>query len=481
MRKVIYILFAGILTLSLWSCSEKIMDDINKNVNDPTEMETRLIISDCMTSTAFSTLENDFTFFASVYIEHNVGTMGQCYNAEIRSAEPTASSTYNNTWVSAYLNLYNLKVIINKCSAGGSEVGNYHTLGIAQILSAFNLATLTDMMGDIPWSEALKPGIIYTPVLDKQEIVYNDVFKFLDDAIANLDKESLFPSLGTQDLIYGGDISLWKKFAYGLKARYTMRLSLRNPDYNNVIAYANQSFTSASDQAQFNYNGNTSVSPFYRFFQDRDYYGASQSLHNKLVARNDPRDNVFFMPYPGTGSALVFAPNGKPDQVAGKYSISAISTITAPTYLLSYHEIEFLKAEAYVRLNNLVDAEASLKNALTAAFTKVNISLSATDADDYYNNSVKSKFTINPLSEVMNQKYLAFYEEESVEAYNDYRRLKAMGNNVINLENPLNATQFPLRFTYGSSDVTTNANVRNAYDDGTYVYTENVWWAGGTR
>jgi hypothetical protein len=56
-----------------------------------------------------------------------------------------------------------------------------------------------------------------------------------------------------------------------------------------------------------------------------------------------------------------------------------------------------------------------------------------------------------------------------------------MGNNVINLSNPLNTTLFPLRFTYGSSDVTTNANVRSAYADGTYVYSENVWWAGGTR
>jgi len=481
MRKVIYIFFAGILTINLWSCSEKIMDDINKDVNDPTNMESRLIITDCMTSTSFSTLENDFTFYASVYIEHNVGTMGQCYNAEIRSGEPTASSTYNNTWVSAYLNLYNLKVIIDKCSDGGPETGNYHTLGIAQILTAYNLATLTDMMGDIPWSEALKPGIIFTPVIDKQASIYDAIFKFLDDAIVNLDKESLFPTLGTQDLIYGGDISLWKKFAYGLKARYTMRLSFRNPDYTNVIAYANQSFTSATEQAQFNYNGNTSISPFYRFFQDRDYYGASQSLHDKLVARNDPRDNVFFMPYPGTGSTLVFAPNGIPNQVAGVYSISAISTITAPTYLLSYHEIEFLKAEAYVRLNNLTDAETSLKSGITAAFTKVNIGLSATSAENYYNNNVKGKFTANPLSEVMNQKYLAFYEEEAVEAYNDYRRLKAMGNNVIILDNPMNTTQFPLRFTYGSSDVTTNSNIRNAYGDGTYVYSENVWWAGGTR
>ena len=172
---------------------------------------------------------------------------------------------------------------------------------------------------------------------------------------------------------------------------------------------------------------------------------------------------------------------GPPNQVQGVYSISAITNPTAPTYLLSYHEVEFLKAEAYVRLNDLQKADTALRKAVTAAFRKVNIGLSAAEAVDYFNTTVRPKFQTNPLSEVMNQKYIAFYEEEAIEAYNDYRRLKAMGDNVISLDNPLNANLFPLRFTYGSEDVTTNHNVREAYGDGTYVYSENVWWAGGTR
>jgi hypothetical protein len=482
MRKVIYILITAIVVLTLWSCSEEIMDDINKNVNDPTDMASGLIITDVMTNTAFTVVGNDFAFYASIYIEHNVGIFGQFYNAEIRSGEPTNSTTYNNTWDAVYQNLYSLKVIIEKCSAGGSEDGNYHTLGIAQVLTAYNLAVVTDVMGDTPWSEAIQPGIIFTPVLDKQSDIYEDIVQLLDDAIINLDKESTFASLGGQDFIYGGDATLWKKFAYGLKARYAMRLSLKTPAYADVISNADQSFTSGDEQAQFNYNGTSSTSPFYRLFLDRDYYGASQSLHDKLVARNDPRDNVFFMPHPdASGTELVFAPNGTTNQVQSTYSISSISNPTAPTYLMSYHEVEFLKAEAYVRLNDLPNAEAALLKAVTAAFSKVNIGLSAADAIDYFNTTVQPRFQTNPLSEVMNQKYIAFYEEEAIEAYNDYRRLVAMGDNVINLENPRNTTQFPLRFTYGSEDVTTNVNVREAYGDGTYVYSENVWWAGGTR
>jgi len=216
-------------------------------------------------------------------------------------------------------------------------------------------------------------------------------------------------------------------------------------------------------------------------YQDRDYYSASQSLHDKLVARGDPRDNVFFEPHPDAGGAVEFAPNGTANQVQGFYSISAISTITAPTYLLSYHELEFLKAEAYVRTGNLALAEAALRKAVTAAFQKENIGLTAANADSYFNTSVSPRFNSNPLSEVMNQKYIAFYEEEASEAYNDYRRLKAMGDDVIHLDNPLNTNRFPMRFSYASSDVTTNFNIRDAYGDGMYVYTEEVWWAGGTR
>ena len=481
MKKVLYILSVAILATTIMSCSESIMDEINENINDPTDMISGLIITDAMTNTAFHVAGGDFNFYASVYIEHNAGTWNQFYNADIRSSQPTSSTTYNNTWNSVYANLYALKKVREKCSEGGSEEGNYHTLGIAQILTAYNLAALTDVMGDVPWTEALQPGEIFTPVLDNQESIYNDIFNFLDEAIANLEKATIYTSLGAQDFYYDGDTDLWIKFAYGLKARYTMRLSYRTPAYADVISFANQSFTSSAEQAQFNYNGATSLSPFYCMFRDRDYYGASQSLHDKLVARNDPRDNIFFIPYPGTGNDLVFAPNGTANQIQGAYSISALSTITAPTYLLSYHEIEFLKAEAYARLNNLADAQTALENGISAAFQKVNIGLTATEAEDYFDNEVLSRFNSDPVGEIMNQKYIAFFEEEALEAYNDYRRLKAMGDDVITLDNPKNNTQFPLRYTYGSEDVTTNEYVRNAYGDGNYVYTENVWWAGGTR
>jgi hypothetical protein len=464
-----------LLLFALFSCSEDLLDQINENPNNPTDMASRLIVTDVMTSTAFNVTGSDYAFYTSVYMELNTGIWGQMYNAEIRLAEPTNSSTYNNPWRSQYYNLYHLKIIINKCSTGGSEAGNFQTLGIAEILNAYNLAMLTDLMGDVPYTEALQPGIIYQPKLDKQQEIYNEIFRLLDDAILNLGKTSTYASVGTQDLIYGGNSARWIKAAQGLKARYTMRLSLKSPQYAKVIEYANVSFASAADEFKFVYNGTSAISPFARFLQDRNYFGVSASLYNKLVARNDPRVASLFRPYPGL-TVLNIAPNGNPQQVQQYYGISAISTNISPTYLMSFHELNFLKAEAYARMNQKDNAEAALKTGIEAAFLKVGLTVAS--ASTYYNTSVKPLFDADPLKEIMNQKYFASYEQEAVETYNDYRRLASMGNNFILLAN---TRQFPLRLTYGDSDVNTNENIGNAYGDGNYVYTEKVWWAGGTR
>ena len=378
----------------------------------------------------------------------------------------------------------NLKTIIEKCSPGGNEEDNTLILGMAQIMKAYNLAILTDMFGDVPWSEALQPGDYWTPNLDKQEEIYKDIFKLLDDAIENLSEPSTINTIGNQDPIYGavaaaGVRDSWIRFAWGLKARYTMRLSFKNPSYADVIEFAGKSFTAKAQEAR-RACAATFPNPFFRFFTDRDNLAASQSLHDKLALRTDPRIAKFFKAHPDA-SALEFAPNGTPDQEQKRYGISALSVVTAPIYLMSFHELEFLKAEAHARSNNLTEARTHLSNAITAAFTSAPVGLTATDAEAYFTDRVVPRLTnqTETIREIMVQKYIGLYEIEAMETYNDIRRLKAMGEgNTYELANTL---RFPLRYTYGSSDVTTNENVRNAYGDGTYVWDQNVWWAGGTR
>lgn len=483
MKKYISIILLSAFCVAFAACDEDTMDEINVNKNNPTDMQSKFILTDVMTSTAFNCTGSVLAFYASCYIEHNVGISGQLYNAEIRTSEPISSSTYNNEWVSLYTNLANLKVCLEKCKDGGEESGNYHGLGMAQVLTAYNLALLTDLFGDIPWSEALQPGVIYTPKIDSQESVYNEIFTLLDAAIDNFSKECGY-SLGSQDFFYGGDVKKWTKFAYGLKARYTMRLLYRasdkNAELNKVIEFADKSFESAENEAKFAvYDGKSATSPFYQFYKDRNYFGASQSFADLLASKSDPRGSVLFKAATQDGSATDFAPNGRPKEIQDSYAISAISTPTAPTYLLSYHELEFLKAEAYARLGNVDEAKVACGKAITAALHKVNINVEDDAISAYVAKIQGSMNTSTAVAEVSIQKYIAFYEEEAVEAYNDIRRWKALGESNITLAHP-NPDKFPLRFTYGNGDVTTNPNVYNAFSN-TNVFTDNVWWAGGSH
>ncbi|HOU75380.1 MAG TPA: SusD/RagB family nutrient-binding outer membrane lipoprotein, partial [Tenuifilum sp.] len=71
------------------------------------------------------------------------------------------------------------------------------------------------------------------------------------------------------------------------------------------------------------------------------------------------------------------------------------------------------------------------------------------------------------------QKYIALYEHEAIEAYNDYRR-----TGIPAMHNPNNTTVgFVNRFPWALSEVSSNQNVPQT--ELNYIYTTKVWWAGG--
>ena len=515
---------AGILTLTVFfaSCSEDALDGVNRDRNNTSDVNAKFILTDVMTATAFSVAGGDISLYSSIYVEHETGVHNQTYNAEIRTGEPTLATTNNNSWNAIYQNIKNAKIAIAKTSEGGPEEGNAVTNGIAKVLLAYNLGVLTDFFGDAPFSET---GIMnedgtpryYQPKIEKQSELYPQIQQLLDEAIAGLAGTDAAPSggIGSQDLIYGGAKAQWIKAAYGLKARYLMHTlkvsSNLNTDLTNILSYIDQSFTRISDEMKFDrYDGVQTINPLFGYTNARDGIGISKSLATKFTEYEDPRGEQSFgvwgpglrgVDYIPLAEALEQAPsNGDPEQLQYVYPLSfANYAYGAPTMMLSYHELLFLKAEALARLGRTEEAEDVLQEAVVVAFANLErsleygieyVALSGPDLDlseevalGYFNNSVKARFDENPLKEIMVQKYLAFFgaSGESTETFNDIRRMKALGENFVTLENPRNASQFPLRLPYGNSDVTTNQNIKDAYGNGSYVYTENVWWAGGTR
>ena len=515
MKKIRNILMAAAAIVSMAACSEKALDKVNEDVNHSQDASAQFVFADLCLATAYTTVGGDFNTYLGVAVEHWAGVHNQLYKAEKRDGEWISSSCFNNAWVGVYYNISNCRVVIAKTEddSSSSDAGNAALNGAAKVLYAYNAAVLTDLFGDVPYSQACNYNEYKTPAIDKQEDIYKDINKNLDEAIAELEAAVAAGAnlgIGSYDFIYNGNSAKWLKFAYGLRARLTMHTILRASDknaaYDKIIADADKSFASAADQAQFaKYDGDSQLNPLFMYWYSREGIASSQSLADKLSARNDPRANIMFStPWdceyvdPAETDCV---PNGEGDEVQEAYTdYCFFLALDAPTYLLSYAEVQFLKAEALARKGDDNGAKDAAKAGIEAAFKIMNENVTSainmwgytydgalladTDADAYYTAQLGGKSGDALLGEIMVQKYLSFLGANggSVEAYNDVRRLMAEGKNYIALSNPNNAkNKFPLRCGYGSSDTTTNPNIQSAFGDGSYVYTEPVWWANGTR
>lgn len=149
--------------------------------------------------------------------------------------EPFGDYFDDAAWNAAYTGLgNNLAAIIRKTKSDPELINKK---AIARILKAWIFSQATDIYGDIPYFEANKAPeeAISTPKYDTQKSIYEDLFKELKEAAAELDASKV--SYGDADIIYKGNIIKWKKFANSLR----LRLALRVRYADQAMAISNMS------------------------------------------------------------------------------------------------------------------------------------------------------------------------------------------------------------------------------------------------
>ncbi|QJB34731.1 SusD/RagB family nutrient-binding outer membrane lipoprotein [Chitinophaga oryzae] len=467
-----------LVALSFTACTDKIMDDINKNRNDAEDVLAANELPTVTTETSFGTTGTDMAWYASVFVELNTGTHGQMRDADMRVGV-TASSLMNNSWNAVYDNMMILQDIIKKCSPGGSEPENTATLGIGQVLMAYNLAIVTDMWGQAPFNEALKGLDNRHPKYDKQQDIYTKVIiPYLDAAIANFAKpvdQGIINKIEQNDLIHEGKMDRWVKAAWSLKMRYYLHLTGVMPDAaDKALACLPKGIDKAENAFVFNKYQPTATgeNPWFQHLRDRNGLSTSKTLYDLMNLRNDPRMKTYFDTL--KGGVIVPAPNGTALESQGtRYSTSKLSlNRVAPTPLMTYHEVKFIEAELLAKKGQ--DFRPALQEAVEASFAYHGVA----GGTDYYTNKVVPLLGTTQaanLKEILTQKYIAFYEAEAIEAYNDYRRTR-----IPTLNNPNNtnaAYGFVERFPYPTSETSNNgANVPTVN-----IFKNKIWWAGGTE
>ncbi len=311
------------------------------------------------------------------------GTVGNYPGMSVSNANrPFQQSANTGIWSSTYgVYARNLADIINLYTKRDAEEGTDHSnhIAIARILKAYAFQRLTDAYGDVPYFESCLPQeeAVYTPAYDTQQSIYEDLFNELKEAVNQLDPGK--DSYGGADLIYGGDVAKWEKFANSLR----LRMALRVRYVDETLAAANMSdlnetnlITSAGDNAfiMTAYDNIDNTNPNFQS-QYSGLYSQGSSLTKRECAKTivdiwqdnfDPRLKLFadtaqaaWPGTPGYEGIDFFGYRGHPllgdVPVEQKYPWGAESTsrwslhMYAPVWpmpLLSSQEVYFALAEA---------------------------------------------------------------------------------------------------------------------------------------
>ena len=201
-------------------------------------------------------------------------------------------------WNDEYKLLYDAKAGINKAN----ELGKPSTAAAQMVLQSLMFQYLTDIYGDIPYSDALngREGFIQ-PKFDAQQDIYAGLIATLDEAVTILTTSS---DIIDGDLLYDGDKQAWIKFANSLQIRLLVRSYQAAGSDNQAklqsLVSGGNFMTSYMDNAALLYEGSSDdnswvwgISGKYDDFSRRK---PSASFVDMLKANNDPRLRAWIAP-----------------------------------------------------------------------------------------------------------------------------------------------------------------------------------------
>lgn len=446
-NRKLYIIAAIAIITGFYSCRKG--DDLYVSPNSPSNATPQTLLS-AIEVGSFNNLEGGAVRIASVFVQYNSGIDGQAISYEQYNP---SESDMDNYWNGLYTNMFNCKLLNDKF---GDKSPYYR--GISEVLMAMNLGLATDMWGDVPYSEAFqgaeKDGN-FTPHFDSQERVLNSIQTMLSDAISSFsaaaDANHDLPA--SDDFIYGGDVSLWTKAAYTLKARYYSRLSNKTGyDPSTLLTYLTNGISLNSENMYSVHGvGGAEYNQWGAFLNDRAYMVGSAVLIDSLGNMSDPRTPYYF-DTTGVGSAEG-NPLGSLDggsywgPYLGGYDDQGLPHPEKHIPLVSYAEAKFLEAEAKVRMGDAT-ASAALNEAIQASVTEV--------TEGANTGATLATYTAvnTDLHAVILEKWKAMFAQP-VEAYSDFRRT---GFPVLTPNPSALKSYIPERLPTAQTERTSNSN-----------------------
>ncbi len=445
---------------TFYACSEATLDEIDTNPNLVSEVTLNTLLPQVVLS----------------YNQEIVGGSGALLAGY--AAEVTAYSLGNNPY-SAF-NLFNIEaweegysllndLAIMQEQAIAEEAWGY--AGIAGVVQAFTWANMIDLYGDIPFDESFLDEV-RAPVFDDHSALYDDIHAILDESIDYLNRGTSEIAPGGDDVVYEGDLTLWAKTAYGLKARLYMKLiNVEAENAQRSLNAISNSFTNQDESfilslyTNVQQNGNPLAVP--EFIQPRS--AAGSGLFTAMLAftpsntiEEDPRAELW-LTVPDSVGVRTPGPNGQLvedflNPTGDLYSKPTfLQQLDAPFPVLTYTELLFISAEAHLRQGNSALAYEAYRQAVASALEQASLfnpslALSEEAITTYLGYPAVDPGAANlALEDIILQKIIYFTQFQFVEAYNETRRTEVL--------TPVNPEGRANQFTYPDSERTRNPNI----------------------
>jgi len=470
--KKITLIFIG-LGLMLSSCKK--FDEFNKNSNAPEEVNPQFLLSNALAEGANN--QAYWGWHAGNFLSQHAS------NLEFLPIDRYDLGNNEGLWNDTYRILNDLQDITN------SPDGNEAYTAVCQILTAHQIAMVSDLWTNVPFFEALKGKSDgnFTPVFDSQEAIYtaeNGVLDLLEKAVATLSATS--ESI-QGDIMYNGNLDAWIKFANSLRIRYLVRISDKVDVSGALKAIVDEGnfFSNNGDNAQVPYL--VSSPNQWGIFTEREgrYVDVrmSKTAEEILTPLNDPRIGVYYKPTvvsEGGAPEYIGLPNGLSRESQLAYDFNAISLMGSflrdqpdgvKASFMTYAEVQFCLAEA---------AQKGIIGGSASTFYEAGIQASF----DYYTVEVPVGYFTDlgvildggaDLERIMTQKWIASFMN-GYEAWIDVRRT---GFPVLSVPaDNLNGDVYPLRYRYPSTEQAVNgANYSTAVGQiGADNYNSKGWW-----
>ena len=490
----LYVLF----TLYLLSgCNLSDFGDMNENQNAPTEINTKYMLTSALTSSSSYLGDTDQNIFVQYFTETQYPFASTYRLDGIRYS--LFASVYRDI-------LRKLKLIIEankdketkeKAVANGPHGAQ---IAIAEIFSCYFFQLLTDLVGPIPYSQAVAGGKYnFQPKYDNTDTVYKDMFKRLDAAIKLIDGIlKTNPNARVEgDVLFmlaPDPLSGWKRFANMLRATMAMRISDAEP------ALAKAEFLKAKDGLitsnfanigfQFMMDPNFE-NPWYFRFRSRSDFAISNTFVDFLKARKDQRlfkiaektgslaDKTGFAAYNGLRYGVGNAILGSIPKDSYSYpSKDGVRKRDAKLFYYTYAQALFLQAEAVHKGWYAGNAKQLYENAIKASFEQWGV----LDIGGYYATYLahpKVKWDATKAQQLLGEQKWAALFLQGYESYASWRRLDFP--KLTPAQDAVNESKtIPVRQLYPETEDQRNSDqYKKALKDflgGKDVETTKLWW-----